>query len=94
MRLSELRSRDIVNLSDGKRLGLVADAEVDLDSGRILALIVPGSGRLFGLLGGGPQCVITWSDVITIGEDVILVRWKQSVPAPPSKSNTGGAAVR
>ena len=39
--LSELKKLDVVNLCDGKVLGMVCDVEMDLLQGNITALIVP-----------------------------------------------------
>lgn len=51
-RVSELRYKEIINVSDGSRYGWVGDVEVDLESGQVRALVVPGRLRLFGLLAG------------------------------------------
>ncbi len=74
IKLSDLRERDIVNVADGRRIGVVGDLEIDPDTGRITAMVVPGAARLFGLLGSEGDCHIPWDDIVTIGEDVILVR--------------------
>ena len=50
-RIADLRCKEIINVTDGSRFGYVGDVEVDLDTGRICALVVPGRLRLFGLLG-------------------------------------------
>ena len=50
-RIADLRCKEIINVSDGCRFGYVGDVEVDLESGRVTALVVPGRLRLFGLLG-------------------------------------------
>ena len=47
----ELREKEVIDLSDGSRLGYVGDLMVDLEAGRVTALVVPGRLRLFGLLG-------------------------------------------
>jgi len=73
-RLADLRVRDVVDVSDGARLGVVADVEIDLSTGRVTGLVIPGPGRLFGLLGSEGETVVPWADVVTIGADVILVR--------------------
>lgn len=51
-RIAELRDKEIINISDGCRFGYVGDVEVDLETGRVKALIVPGRLRFFGLSGG------------------------------------------
>ena len=50
-RLFELGCKEVVCLSDGARLGFVRDAEIDLETGRVTALIIPGRLRWLGLLG-------------------------------------------
>jgi len=74
--MSDLRQRDVVNINDGKRLGTVSDVDVDPESGRIVALIVPGTGKFMGFFGGANDYVITWDRIVRIGPDVILVDWE------------------
>ena len=50
-RVSELRYKEMINVTDGSRYGYVGDAEVDLETGQVRALVVPGRLRFFGLLG-------------------------------------------
>ena len=72
-RVSELRYKEINNVSDGSRYGWVGDVEVDLDSGQVRALVVPGRLRLFGLLGREEDRVFPWEAVRRFGADTILV---------------------
>ncbi len=72
-RASELRQKEVINISDGKRVGFVNDVEVNFDEGTIEALIIPGSGRVFGLLGRDDEFIIPWNRIRKIGEDIILV---------------------
>ena len=72
-RVSELRYKEIINVSDGSRYGWVGDVEVDLESGQVRALVVPGRLRLFGLLGREEDRYIPWDRVRRFGEDIILV---------------------
>ena len=72
-RVSELRYKEIINVSDGSRYGWVGDVEVDLDSGQVPALVVPGRLRLFGLLGREEDRVFPWDAVRRFGADTILV---------------------
>lgn len=72
-RVSELRYKEIINVSDGSRYGWVGDVEVYLDSGQVRALVVPGRLRLFGLLGREEDRVFPWDAVRRFGADTILV---------------------
>lgn len=70
---TELRRKEVVNICDGARLGHVCDLELDCNDGRLLAIIVPGPARLFGLLRSEEELVIPFCNVHCIGADVILV---------------------
>lgn len=72
-RIDELRYKEVISVTDGSRFGYVGDMEVDLDSGQVRALVVPGRRRLFGLLGREEDRYIPWGSVRRFGEDIILV---------------------
>ena len=72
-RVSELRYKEIINVSVGSRCGWVGDVAVDLDSGEGRALVVPGRLRLFGLRGREEDRVFPWEAVRRFGADTILV---------------------
>ncbi len=63
----------MVNVLDGRRLGLVIDLDIDLAVGRVKGLMVPGQARVLGLFGRESEIYIPWEQVVKIGEDVILV---------------------
>lgn len=74
MSLSELRTKDVVNTLNGKRLGKVMDIEFDERMGQVEALVVPGEFKVGSML-RGEKCgiVIPWQRICKIGENVILV---------------------
>lgn len=74
MSLSELRTKDVVNTRDGKRLGKVMDIEFDARDGQVEAIVVPGEFRVGSMI-RGEKCgiVIPWQRICKIGENVILV---------------------
>lgn len=59
-RIAELRYKEVISVTDGSRFGYVGDMEVDLESGQVRALVVPGRLRLFGLLGREEDRYIPW----------------------------------
>lgn len=79
-RIAELRYKEVISVEDGSRFGYVGDMEVDLDSGQVRALVVPGRLRLFGLLGREEDQYIPWSAVRRFGEDIILVEQASELP--------------
>lgn len=72
-RISDLRCKEVVNISDGERFGYVCDVEVELPCGRVTALIVPGPCKYLGLFGRQFDYFLPWGCVRRIGEDIILV---------------------
>lgn len=73
-RVFDMGYKEVINLADGARLGYVGDVDIELESGRVTALIIPGRLRFFGLLGREDDYVIPWESIEKIGEDIILVR--------------------
>ena len=72
-RISDLRLREVINVTDGRRLGYIDDLEIDVATGQVTALILPARARLFHLFPRNEELVIPWSQLRRIGTDVILV---------------------
>ena len=72
-KFSQLRCKEVICLSDGRRLGYVSDVEIEVPEGIIKAIIVPGPYRFFGLFGRKDDFVIPWCGIKRIGPDIILV---------------------
>ena len=70
---SELRCKEVICLSDGRRLGFVSDVLVEVPDGTVCAIIVPGPCRIFGLFGQKEDFRIPWNCIRRIGPDIILV---------------------
>ena len=70
---SELRCREVINIQDGARLGQVSDLEIDLCTGTVMGLMVPGERRGLGLLRNREGLCIPFARIKKFGEDVILV---------------------
>jgi YlmC/YmxH family sporulation protein len=77
LKVSDFQVKDVVNVSDGKRLGNVEDIEINLSTGKIEAVIIGGAGKVLGIFGKDAEVVIPWQNILKIGEDVILVRYKE-----------------
>ena len=78
MHVSDLRSMDIINVSDGSRMGPVLDLDLDLEHGCVKGLVISmytSKPSFFGSGGSGRggDLFISWDKVVKIGIDVILV---------------------
>jgi YlmC/YmxH family sporulation protein len=73
VKISELKQREVININDGKRLGIVYDVEIDMEKGRIEAIVIPGTGRVLGLFSKESDIVVNWENIKKIGTDVILI---------------------
>ena len=73
MKFTELHRKEVICMSDGRRLGYIADACVELPEGRVVSIVVPGPCRFFGLLGRRDDYIIPWNKICRMGPDIVLV---------------------
>ncbi|MDD4503757.1 MAG: YlmC/YmxH family sporulation protein [Clostridiaceae bacterium] len=73
VKISELKQREVININDGRRLGIVYDVEIDMEKGKIDAIVIPGTGRILGLFSKESDIVVNWENIKKIGTDVILI---------------------
>lgn len=71
MSYCELKRREVINGSDGRRMGHIIDLVFSADSGRIKGIILPYGKR--GVFSKSQDLFVPWQCVQKIGEDVILV---------------------
>ncbi len=78
MRIYDLKQKEVINIKDCRRLGYVGDVDFDMETGSMLALIVPGPGCICGFLGREKEYVIPFCDICQVGSDIILVNVKET----------------
>ena len=72
-KFTDLHCKEVICVRDGRRLGFICDATIELPEGKLCAIIVPGPCRFFGLWGRRDDFVIPWSAIRRIGPDIVLV---------------------
>ena len=72
MHLSDLQTKDVVNINDGKKIGRIIDAAIN-DAGIIEYLSIEKRSSLNNLFNKDKETTITFKQIKRIGEDVILV---------------------
>lgn len=73
MNLSDLQDKKVINTNDGKMIGNIIDAVITND-GKLDKLIVEDSHFIMSRFSSKNEIYIDWSQIVKIGEDVILVR--------------------
>lgn len=73
VKLSDMREKEVINVNNGAKIGLVYDFEIDLEKGKVIALVLPGSGKMLSFFGKNNDLIIEWEDIVKIGTDAILV---------------------
>lgn len=68
---NQLKCKEVVNLTDGKRLGRICDMIFDSDGSRVFGFVVPCTRKLFK---PNQDLFIPLCDVVKFGDDVILVK--------------------
>lgn len=72
MKISEFIYREVINISDGEKIGFVSDIDFDRNTGNIEAIFVPDKNKkFFSTKNNGIK--IPWDNIKKIGDDIILV---------------------
>ncbi len=72
----DLREKDVINSCDGTKLGRVSELELDVDCGKICALIVTPE-CFTSIFSSKYNIRVPWESIIKIGCDIILVEAPQ-----------------
>ncbi len=86
--LSDLRTKEVINSVTGLKLGFVDDIEFDTITGNIISIVIFGRPRAFGIMGRDSDIIIKCEDIELIGEDTILVKFKDNTICTKSRSYT------
>lgn len=73
VKFTDLHCKEVICVNDGRRLGFICDAKIEVPEGNITAIIVPGPCRFFGLWGRRDDFVIPWRCIKRMGPDIVLV---------------------
>lgn len=77
MKLSDLQTKNIVNILDGRNIGNIIDVNIGYD-GNIESLVIEANKKFLSF-NRDEDRVILWKDITKIGEDVILVKKNDNI---------------
>ncbi len=73
-----MKNKEVISIKDGCRIGCVNDVEVDIACAKIVAVVVYGRPKCFGLFGREDDIVIKWENIKVVGNDTILVDYNHN----------------
>ena len=76
MNLSEFQNKDVINIKDGRKIGNIVDCKIDSINGQIQSFILIPLKSVFSFKNGN-KVEIEFKDIERIGEDVILVNYRE-----------------
>ena len=71
--LSELKSMEVIDISEGKRLGFIGDIIFDDDLTYIKSFVIPYQSGVFSVFKKKEEIEIPWDQIKVIGVDIMLV---------------------
>ncbi|ERI09134.1 YlmC/YmxH family sporulation protein [Aneurinibacillus aneurinilyticus] len=78
MRYSELGGKEIIDLDNGERMGVVGQSDMIIDpsTGKIESIILP-TGSLLNIGRKKEEVMIPWKAIRKIGSEMIIVEMKE-----------------
>ncbi len=89
--LDDIKNKEVIDIITGERLGYIDDVEMNIETSGIVALIILGREKFWGLLGKEEDVIIPCKEIEVIGNDVLLIkRTEESKLAGMSKNRRFG----
>ena len=60
------KHKEVINITDGRRMGFVQDVCADLETGKITSIIVPGSNKLISFFSSSNDIVIPCANITKV----------------------------
>ncbi len=77
-RVTELKSKEVINITDGSKLGYVSDVEIDIENGRVKSIVVPIVSKNAPVFSKKEEFIIPFEDIKKTGSDLLLVSYEPS----------------
>lgn len=89
MKYSELAGKEIIDIDEGIRLGVVSETDliINFETGTIESIVIPYRGSMF----NRRELIIPWHGIRKIGVDLIIVDLRTAQESGDGRSRTGPA---
>ena len=71
--IGDLRCKEVINICTGMRMGFDCDVIVKTVTGQLVAIVLRGQCRFFGIFGREDDIIVPWDCIRRIGDDIILI---------------------
>jgi len=80
VRMVELAGKEIINIYDGARLGVIGESDmvIDPESGKINYIIIPRRSNIINFWVDRQHMVLPWEAIKKIGQEIIIVDLDQT----------------
>ncbi len=89
-RILELKDKQVVSVKDGSVIGLLADIEIDAETGKLISIVVSSKSG-FSVFSRNNETVVPWDKIEVIGNDSVLVNFEGAMQI--SKKSRGFKGV-
>ncbi|NLM04753.1 MAG: YlmC/YmxH family sporulation protein [Clostridiales bacterium] len=75
MKFSQIGEKEIVNLNNGSRLGIISESDllINIRTGKILSMLVPDRKGFLNFFSNDGYFEIPWECIRKIGHDMIII---------------------
>jgi YlmC/YmxH family sporulation protein len=75
MKLNQLMGKEIINLADGEKLGMIAEVDISFteQTGELESILVPIEKGGFSLWGEEQYLEVPWDSIVKIGNEVVII---------------------
>lgn len=73
LKISDVKTKEVINIANGERLGYIYDFEIDIENGVLTGVVMSKVTKGLSLFTKIDDIVIGWQDIVKIGRDTILV---------------------
>lgn len=75
MNLNQFQGKEVINLANGEKLGLIKEIELTFEeeTGTLNSLLIPQEDGIFDFMGEERFLEIPWDSIIKVGAEVIVI---------------------
>lgn len=75
LRNFDLRQKKVIDVDTAELVGYIRDMDVDLETGKINSVTIPGRG-VAGIFAKSRNVTVPWASVLAIGSEFVIIKQK------------------